>query len=191
MNNISQSRIIGLDILRVLLAILVFVFHSNMHFGCDYGIFNHFARMGAIAMTGFFMLSGYALSYSYPQVISDINRVKSFMIKRIISLFPLYYIVSVLFIVIYNKESVESLLLLFPIELLGLQSCFSSLFLVSHNGGTWFISCMMLCYLIFPFLQWIIDNISLRSKYILGGGNFCDYDNITYCSTAFSFGKYL
>lgn len=172
MNNISQSRIIGLDILRVLLVILVFVFHSNMHFDCDYGIFNHFARMGAIAMTGFFMLSGYALSYSYPQVISDIKKVKSFMIKRLISLFPLYYIVSALFIVIYNKESIESLLLLLPIELLGLQSCFSSLFLVSHNGGTWFISCMMLCYLIFPFLQWIIDNISLRSKYILGGAIF-------------------
>ena len=68
MNNIGQNRIVGLDFFRVILAVLVFVFHSNMHFGCDYGIFNHFARMGAIAMTGFFMLSGYALTYSYPQV---------------------------------------------------------------------------------------------------------------------------
>ena len=168
MNNIVQNRIVGLDILRVSLVVLVFVFHSNLHFECDYGTLNHFARMGAIAMTGFFMLSGFALSYSYPQVISDIKKVKSFLIKRIISLFPLYYIVSAIYIIIYNKESVESLLLLLPIELLGLQSCFSSLFLVSHNGGTWFISCMMLCYLIFPFLQWIIDNMSLRSKYVLG-----------------------
>ena len=172
MNNIGQNRIVGLDILRVSLIVLVFVFHSNMHFGCDYGIFNHFTRMGAIAMTGFFMLSGYALTYSYPQVISDMKKVKSFIFKRIISLFPLYYVVSALFIVIYNKESAESLLLLLPIELLGLQSCFSSLFSVSHIGGTWFISCMMLCYLIFPFLQWIIDNMSLKSKYLLGGAIF-------------------
>lgn len=172
MNSIVQNRIVGLDILRVLLVVMVFVFHSNLHFGCDYGILNHFARMGAIAMTGFFMLSGYALTYSYPQVINDIKKVKSFLIKRIISLFPLYYVVSALFIVIYNKESVESLLLLLPIELLGLQSCFSSLFPVSHNGGTWFISCMMLCYFVFPFLQWIIDNMPFRSKYILGGAVF-------------------
>ena len=191
MNSIVQNRIVGLDILRVLLVVMVFVFHSNLHFGCDYGILNHFARMGAIAMTGFFMLSGYALTYSYPQVINDIKKVKSFLIKRIISLFPLYYVVSALFIVIYNKESVESLLLLLPIELLGLQSCFSSLFPVSHNGGTWFISCMMLCYFVFPFLQWIIDNMPFRSKYILGGGGFCDNDNISNCSTTFSFGEYL
>lgn len=40
-----------------------------------------------------------------------------------------------------------------PIEFLGLQSFFSSLFGYSHNGGTWFISCILFCYLAYPFLQ--------------------------------------
>ena len=36
-----------------------------MHFGCHYGIFEGFISMGAIAMTGFYILSGFALYYTY------------------------------------------------------------------------------------------------------------------------------
>lgn len=54
--------------------------------------------------------------------------------------------------------------ILMPIEILGLQSVFTSIFSVSHNGGTWFVSCILLCYLIYPFAQEIIKQISLKSK---------------------------
>ena len=33
---------------------MVFLFHSAMHLGCDYGVFQEFVQMGAIFMTGFF-----------------------------------------------------------------------------------------------------------------------------------------
>lgn len=53
---------------------------------------------------------------------------------------------------------------LLPIEILGLQSVFSSLFSFSHNGGTWFISCIMICYLFYPYLQEITKRISKKVK---------------------------
>lgn len=170
---ITSKRNIGLDLLRIGLAILIYMFHSNMHLYCQYGIFTHFAQMGAIAMTGFFMMSGYALNFSNKEVLTDISSYKKFMIKRLVSILPLYYFVALVYILLMNKESWQSLLLLFPFEVLGLQSCFTSLFGVSHNGGTWFISCLMICYILFPFIQWLLLRISKRSKIALGGGIFC------------------
>ena len=59
------QRIIGLDILRISLAILIHMFHSWIHFGCSYSYLNDFVSVGAIAMTGFFLLSGYSLRMVY------------------------------------------------------------------------------------------------------------------------------
>lgn len=165
----QTKRNIGLDLFRVSLALLIFLFHSNMHFDCHYGIFDHFARMGAIAMTGFFMLSGYALNLSNKNVLTDISEYKKFLLKRLISIVPLYYFVAIIHVLFFSSDSWQSELLLFPIEALGLQSFFSSLFTVSHNGGTWFISCLLPCYLLFPFLQWLFRNLSGKEKIVLGG----------------------
>ena len=164
-----KKRNIGLDLFRIALAILIFMFHSNMHFDCHYGILERFVKMGAIAMTGFFMLSGYSLSISNKSVLTDINSLKTFFYKRFVSIFPLYYFVAIVYIILFNKETWQSLLLLLPIEMLCLQSCFSSLFSISHNGGTWFISCLVFCYLVFPFVQWIYTRISVKHKYFCGG----------------------
>jgi len=165
----QTKRNIGLDLFRVSLALLIFLFHSNMHFDCHYGIFDHFVRLGAIAMTGFFMLSGYALNLSNKNVLTDISEYKKFLLKRLISIVPLYYFVAIIHVLFFSSDSWQSELLLFPIEALGLQSFFSSLFTVSHNGGTWFISCLLPCYLLFPFIQWLFRNLSGKEKMVLGG----------------------
>ncbi len=166
-----KKRNIGLDLLRIFLALLIFMFHSNMHFECDYGIFTHFVKMGAIAMTGFFMLSGVSLSISNQNVLSDIGTYKQFLYKRFAGIFPLYYFVAILTIIISNKETWQDLLLLLPFEVLGLQTVFSTLFAVSHNGGTWFISCLTFCYLLYPFLKWLVDQMTSKQLYTLGGGD--------------------
>lgn len=167
------KRNLGLDLLRVFLALLIYMFHSNMHFECHYGILEKFVKMGAIAMTGFFMLSGYSLSISSKSVMTDIKSLKTFYFKRFISVFPLYWFAALASIILFDKESWQSLLLLFPFETLGLQSCFSTLTPISHNGGTWFISCLTLCYLVYPFIQWIIQRVSMRQLLLMGGGIIC------------------
>ena len=42
-----NQRVIGLDLIRISLAVLIFMFHSHIHvLKCDYGFLNGFIRMG-------------------------------------------------------------------------------------------------------------------------------------------------
>lgn len=161
----------GLDFFRIVLALLVFLFHSIVKYDCDYGPLTTFFRMGAIAMTGFMVLSGYVLSkmYNYKNM-SVLVEIKKFYLKRIITLFPLYYFIAfiaTLIDLLKGNISAIDTFVLFPIELLGLQSVFSSLFNYSHNGGTWFISCILICYLVFPFILLIGKQLSNKGRIAL------------------------
>lgn len=164
--NISQNRrIIGLDIFRILAALTVFLFHSQLQAECHYGPLSGFVSMGAIVMTGFFMLSGFVLYLNYNKKnLIRLPDLKSFYLKRCISILPIYYAVALIHILFVGKESLTENLVLAPIEILGLQSTFASLFMVSHNDGTWFISILLLCYLIYPFMQEVLKQIQLKTK---------------------------
>lgn len=166
----SQNRVVGLDLLRISLALLIFMFHSHIHIlHCDYGVLNGFVRMGAIAMTGFFMLSGYALNLSTCKYnLTDVKDVKNFYLKRLITIIPLYYTYALLNVIINvttnGVNAAKEELLLFPIEALGLQTIFASLFSYSHNGGSWFISCILICYFVFPLIKNLTNDISNNSR---------------------------
>lgn len=167
---VDNQRVIGLDLLRISLALLIFMFHSNIHvLKCEYGILGGFVRMGAIAMTGFFLLSGYAINLSSGRKdMSDIKEIKRFYIKRLISILPLYYawalIVVGFNIVVKGISGAMEEMMLFPIEILGIQSVFATLFPFSHNSGSWFISCILICYFIFPLLQILTKDLSNKSR---------------------------
>ncbi|MCQ2351322.1 MAG: acyltransferase family protein, partial [Paludibacteraceae bacterium] len=162
----NKNRVFGLDIFRISLVLLIFLFHSHIHIGCSYGIFNYFVSRGAIAMTAFFMLSGYSLTLVYgKQDILAKEALKTFYSKRCFSLLPQYFVLAFLYIIILGDESVLENIILFPVELFGLQSTYCSLFGVTHNSGTWFISCLIICYLLYPFFQHITTLIS--DKYIV------------------------
>lgn len=167
----KEQRVIGLDIMRIALALLVFMFHSRIHYQCDYYFFNDFVRMGAIAMTGFFLLSGYVLCTVYRALdLMTINGIKGFYLKRAISIIPLYFFVAIVYAAcdfIQGDASINDYLVLFPVEVTGLQSTFSSLFSYSHNGGTWFISCIIICYALYPFIQTVLKQLSNRTRLIL------------------------
>lgn len=169
-NNIFQenkTRIIGLDLFRISLACLIFMFHSLIHFECNYGLFNAYLRTGATAMTGFMLLSGYAMSMVYSNTsMMNFSTIKKFYIKRLITIIPLYYAVAIMFtLFILAKDSTKIIdnAILLPIEALGLQTVFTTLFSFSHNGGTWFISCILFCYFIYPLFQTILHSMSNRS----------------------------
>ncbi len=119
-------------------------------------------------MTGFFLLSGYSLRVAYGEKnLIKKSEIKGFYIKRTTAILPLYYTYALLFILFLGKESLLENLLLLPIEGLGIQTTFSSLFGVTHNGGTWFISCLLLGYLIYPFLQTVAKQLSVYQEAFL------------------------
>lgn len=149
------------------------MFHSHIHvLKCDYGVLNDFVNMGAIAMTGFLLLSGYALNLSTQKMnMTDANDIKKFYLKRLISIIPLYYAWALLNVAINivtkGTHAAFEELLLFPIETLGLQSIFASLFSYSHNGGSWFISCILICYFVYPLIQILTRGITDRTRLVL------------------------
>lgn len=163
----SKPRLYGLDLFRIISAAVVFMFHT-VNSGCNYGFLQGFIKNGYVLMTGFFVLSGYVLYYVYQKKdFSKIGVIVSFFKKRLLGILPTYYVAAIIYVLLFSKESIFQNCLLFPIELLGLQSVFSSLFSYSHNGGTWFISCILICYFIFPFLQIICNQISLKIKVLV------------------------
>jgi peptidoglycan/LPS O-acetylase OafA/YrhL len=160
-----SERAAGLDLFRVLSVFMVFIFHTHIHHHCSYGPLNGFVSMGAIFMTAFFMLSGFVLYRTYNrQNLVDIRQLRSFYLKRIIGIIPLYYVSALIYVLCFGKESITQNLLLAPIDMLGLQSTFSSLFEVSHHDRTWFISCLLLAYAAFPFMQEVIKQMSTKAK---------------------------
>ena len=162
-----QNRAVGLDLFRVVAAVMVLLFHCNIHHESNFGPLTGFVSMGAVFMTAFFMLSGYVLFLTYKdKSLVQAPALKNFYLKRIFGIFPLYLVVAALYVVTLGQESVSQNLVLLPVELLGLQSVFSTLFPVSHNDGTWFISCLLLAYLAFPLMQEAVKQMTTRTKWI-------------------------
>ena len=163
----AKHRAVGLDLFRVTAAVMVLLFHCNIHHGNDFGALTGFVSMGAVFMTAFFMLSGYVLFLTYKdKSLVQAPALKNFYLKRVFGIFPLYLIVAALYVVTLGSESLFQNLVLLPIEVLGLQSVFSTLFPVSHNGGTWFISCLLFAYLAFPLMQEVVKQMTTRTKWV-------------------------
>jgi peptidoglycan/LPS O-acetylase OafA/YrhL len=161
------QRAAGLDLFRVVAAVMVLLFHCNIHHGSDFGPLTGFVSMGAVFMTAFFMLSGYVLFLTYKdKSLVLAPALRKFYLKRVFGIFPLYLVVATLYVVTLGQETLLQNLVLLPIEVLGLQSVFSTLFPVSHNDGTWFISCLLFAYLAFPLMQEIVKQMTMRAKWM-------------------------
>lgn len=142
-----KVRYAGWDVLRIFLALTVFAFHSHIHIHLKYGVLNEFVSVGAISMTGFFILSGTVLYHTHGDEKTSHHNIWSFYKKRFLGIMPLYWVVAILF---YLDNSITNIdVILLPVESLGLQAEFTGSFDIGHNGGTWFVSCLLICYFFF------------------------------------------
>ena len=83
------------------------------------------------------------------------------------SIIPIYYFLHLFYLICnFNTIDFKQYIIYTPIELLGLQSIFSNVMEIFHNGGTWFISCLIICYLVYPLLHNLIINIRSINKAI-------------------------
>lgn len=161
---IQRKKLYGLDILRSMSVLIVFLFHANMHCGCTFGKLTKFISQGAIFMDAFFLLSGFVLYYNYFDKCENVHDILIFYKKRFLSIYPLYVVLMLLYAVVhYHDLSLQKQVLLAPIEIFLLQSHFSSIFNVAHNGGTWFVSCIAFCYFLFPLLL-VISRLLHKKK---------------------------
>lgn len=157
----KKNRLPLLDIFRIFICGMVFLFHAVIHkfwILSDDSIFYSNLTTGALYMDAFFILSGFLLYYLYSDKIKglSITDLKDFYIKRFMRIYPQYFIYT-LTVIICSGTLILSVL---PIETLCLQGFFPMLFSKMGNGGTWFISCLMFCYLVFPFFVFLIKQLN-------------------------------
>lgn len=167
-NDKAKHRLFLLDIIRIICALLIYGRHSITMYGCTYGhlLDSVICSLTGSVMTCFFVLSGFALYYQYSSKKFDYNNILTFYKNRLITILPSYYLIHFVYI-LFNGKLLRDWVVLSPIELFGIQSIYNSLFGILHNGGTWFVSCMLFCYFIYPIIQTIIDNLKFKYKIIL------------------------
>ena len=155
MNN--KSHLALLDIFRIFICGMVFLFHAVIHkfwiIEQDAFFYPNLAT-GALYMDAFFILSGFLLYYLYSDKLQNFSSqtIKDFYLKRIKRIYP-HYIVSTIVMCILTGVVLWAI----PIEIFCLQGFFPSLFSKMGNGGTWFISCLFFSYLLFPVLNKIVS----------------------------------
>lgn len=181
----NRNSIFGLDLLRVAAAGVVYFFHLNINlkFRTGVEILDTTFSVGAVFMVLFFMLSGFVMSYSYGHVdmCSDTDRLKKYYKKRFLRIYPSYFVfllIVLLFRLSFPKDG-KILWTLLPIDLLGLQAFFPKGWSYLGNGGTWFVSVCLFLYIIYPFLQKLLNLCKKQWHLLL----FC-YIVIVYISMA-------
>ncbi len=169
-----KKRIIGLDILRVVGVIFIFLYHFcieyiNLGNGTDpaMGSINYFVNIWARPASLFlFIISGYALMYNHEEELS----LKDYYIRRFKGLFiPFYIAYTIMFLDYFAVNNVAagstSPLYTFIFTILGLDAMFQAVSggLGFYLIGEWFMSCIVICYLLFPFLARLMG----RFKYLV------------------------
>jgi len=144
------------NILRLILAILVFFYHWNIltNQNISYNIFH----LGEYAVDIFFIVSGFLIFWSF-----DNNKnIKDFYIKRFFRIFPLYaflVLLQTLFFVIYSNGTLAEIIKYFSSNIVFLNflspsvaTTFIDLKVNAINGSLWTLKNEVIFYLSVPFL---------------------------------------
>ena len=184
------GRLRSIDLFRALCALMVFLFHSNIQLGVDYGFLDRFVGKGHLFMVAFFMLSGFCLYYvdwrrgRFAQG-PGLGDVGAFLKRRLAAIYPLYAAVYALWLLdgfaasrIPGMRAAGAVgpldnLVAAPVELPMLQSVFAGSFSFLHNDGTWFVSCIFVCYLFYPYVSAVVAGASRRNALLLAGALYC------------------
>lgn len=99
-----QNRLNSLQILRGAAAISVCLFHTMKTYGENYNFKYEYLLFGrgSIGVPIFFIISGFLMVYTTQKPTTDNNLVNSkiFIIKRIIRIVPLYYILTLMWLIL-------------------------------------------------------------------------------------------
>ena len=144
------ERLYGLTPLRFIFALVVLFSHSGSF---DLGDFyTYFGRYGYYGVSFFFVLSGYILAHSYP----NITRNRHFYYRRIARVYPLYLvsiIVAFFIRIIVNSNYILDGIVNLPIHIFGIQSFvpIKGVYFGLNSPG-WSISNELFFYAAFPFI---------------------------------------
>lgn len=163
-----NKRVDGLNFIRILDMTMILLFHAKLIYGFHTGIpwMNRLVSVGAVFITVFFMLSGFGLRKSNGGLsIRDFSDVLSYYKKRILSIYPLFFLLSVVALIFQFRvaDSFTETLTLLPIQFSMLHILFGKdMHWFLFNDNCWYISALFVLYLLFPFLNSFVNWISNR-----------------------------
>lgn len=163
----KKPRINSFNVLRVIAAVGVLLYHTYWNFGCTYGRFNPVVSQSTFYMTIFFVLGGFVNCYSnYEKHFFDDNfSLWNYIKKRFFALYPTYILIYLSFY--YLNRGMTSLkddIFAFPFQITML---FGAEF-YGHiiNWGAWFFSLLFMCQIIAPFFIFFVKTIETKKMYI-------------------------
>ncbi|SDI26189.1 Peptidoglycan/LPS O-acetylase OafA/YrhL, contains acyltransferase and SGNH-hydrolase domains [Pseudobutyrivibrio sp. 49] len=171
-----KKRIIGLDILRDIGVIFIFFYHFFVEYivtaqgtdGAMYGynyFFNILARPASLFL---FVISGYALMYNH----EDELPLGKYYLRRFKGLFiPFYVAYTIMFVVCFlvdNQVVGHDLpISRFIFTILGVDGVAQLIKADFYLIGEWFMSCIVVCYALFPLLAKLLKKFKFITLGVL------------------------
>lgn len=156
-----KKRIFGLDILRVIGVLFIFCYHYTVEYlltaggqsptmgGLNY-FFNIMARPASISL---FIISGYALMHNHEDEIP----LKDYFLRRFKGLYIPFYVAYALMFFLYffvnnAAQGGNAANYTFVYTIIGIDGIMNQIQPNFYMIGEWFMSCIVICYLLFPLL---------------------------------------
>jgi peptidoglycan/LPS O-acetylase OafA/YrhL len=175
--NAMKREFFAINGLRFIAAFWVLIFHASVHLGelAFLAWFQPIIDQGVLAMTLFFVLSGFILSYRYTNF-SSTELVEAYAAARIARLYPVYAFMGLVTIWKLRRAGsgfwlpseygtagqVAFLAVVGSLFVFGLQAWFPGLFRVWNFGGSWSLSVEAFFYSLFPHLRPVLAERSDR-----------------------------
>lgn len=179
--SVARAEYAVINLLRFVAAAWVLVFHAQLHFGEIDALWalTPVIGQGVLAMSMFFILSGFILSFRYSSF-PDRDEIRKFYIARISRLYPVYLVTGALTVwtlfdqmgdfSLANKGTIGGVLwvlIVVAMFVTATQAWFPALFPVWNFGGSWSLSVEAFFYALFPFLRTRIDGLSDRNLLLI------------------------
>ncbi|SEB00602.1 Peptidoglycan/LPS O-acetylase OafA/YrhL, contains acyltransferase and SGNH-hydrolase domains [Pseudobutyrivibrio sp. ACV-2] len=150
----SKQKDKGIELIRALSALTIVIYHFGCHSSANLQHLVSYKNgsWGELAVNLFFMISGAVLYMSNCNIASY----KQFFIKRAKAIYPMYWLVSGLIIIlkIYSEGKIfygpGPQLLTVPMAIAGLSGYFQYLIPGYELCGDWFLGAIILIYLLYP-----------------------------------------
>lgn len=170
-NTTNPAReLFAINGLRFLAATWILLFHASINFGSlrIASVMQPLLDQGVLAMTLFFMLSGFILSYRYTNLATS-GAIIEYLSGRIARLYPVYLFIGLttLWQIVeqfgYHFGVVPFVLLTIFLFVLCLQAWFPNLFGIWNFDGSWSLSVEAFFYSLFPKLRQSVQQLNDRS----------------------------
>ena len=160
----SNNRIVSLQILRAVAFLMIFFFHTNI------------GRYGPLAVSIFFVLSGFVMIYSKKNMNQSITFKNSFKfsIDRVRKLYILHIIamivcvISMLIIEIHQGNNINyiNIIIKMLFNMFLVQSLVpNNIIYSSLNGVAWYLSASLFIYMFYPLINRYLNGKTAKSIY--------------------------